>query len=145
MAKPSPARALVAYLRGVPAIATIVDTRVFLEELPQAESKEMPRPAIVVASAGGGLMGHGQLYGDRRFDLLCYAESAARSRDLYEEVRAAMKALLRETVADTSTTAVLLHWARISTDGTTSRDPKTDWPVTGSSWQVLASDVHIPA
>lgn len=141
MAQPSPVRAVVAYLRSVPAVSALAGTRVFAEQLPASESTAMPRAAVVVASAGGGLMGHAQLYGDRRLAILCYGSSPAKSRDLHEEVRAAMKDLLRRKVSDSNTSAVLLHWARISSDGTTGRESDTDWPVTGSSWQVLASDI----
>lgn len=141
MSQPSPIRAVVAYLRTRPGVAALAGTRVFTEELPEDQNDLMPRQAVVVSSAGGGLMGHGQLYGDRRMDIVCYGPTRAKSRELYEEVRAAMKDLERQRVADSPSTFVLLHWARISADGNTARDVGTDWPVTGSSWQVLASDI----
>lgn len=141
MPQPSPIRAVAAYLRATAGVSALASTRVFIEELPQDENVQMPRAVVVISSAGGGLMGHAQKFGDRRIDVLCYGATPAKSRELHDEVRAALKLLLREKISDTNTTSVLLHWARISADGTTARDPDTDWPVTGSSWQVLASDI----
>jgi hypothetical protein len=141
MAQTDPIRAVSAYLRSVSGVAAIVSSRVFVEDLPEAENSSMPRSTVVVSSGGGGLMGHGQQFGDRRVDIRCYGATARLSRELHNEVRAAMKALGPSKVADTNSTFVLLLWARLSTDGTTARDVGTDWPVTGSSWQVLAADV----
>lgn len=141
MAQPDPVRALVAYLRAQPGIAGLAGSRVFTEELPQTENVRMPQAAVVVSPAGGGLIGNAQLYGDRRVAIVCYGTTTATARTLYNEVRAAMKNLRRELVSDTATTRVLLHWARISAEGSSGRDVATNWPVCTSSWQILAADV----
>jgi hypothetical protein len=132
-----PAAALVAFLKADADVTARVGSRVFAGELPAEENDHMPRQAIVVNPAGGGLIGRGyQDYGDKRFDIDCYGETKRQSHDLYLEVFPALKQLRREVHA-----GVLLHWARASSDGRAMRDPRTDWPVTISSWQVLASEV----
>lgn len=141
MARPDPIRALVLYLRGMLPITQLVGDRIYAEDVPQIENRTMPRPVVVVATAGGGLLGASALYGDVRVEVRCYAATLAAARGLHLEVRAALKTLQRVQVRDTATTAVLLHWARVSSDGSTRRDVLTSWPVCVSTWQVLAADV----
>lgn len=146
MADVDPINAVVAFLRAQPDVAALVGSRVEAEELPDEQSAHMPRAAIVVSLAGGGLLGRGyQEYGDVRVDIDCYGVTQRAARTLYLAVRPALKHLRREVVADSADTRVLLHWARLSAGGTTARDPRTDWPVCISSWQIFASEVAIPA
>lgn len=134
----NPLAALVAYLRADADVAALVGVRVFGRELPRAETDAMPRQAVVLKRAGGGLLGRGyQEYGDIRVDVYCYGATGLEADELHDEVRAALKHRLRATVA----AGVLLHWARPSSDGSSGREPDTDWPLTVSSWQLLSSDV----
>lgn len=141
MAKPDAVRALVAYLRGRPAVTGLVGQRVFAEDVPESENATMPRPLVVVATAGGGLLARSELYGDVRVDVRCYGVTLAAARGLHLEVRAALKALRRKEISDSATSAVLLHWARISADGSSRRDVLTGWPLCSSTWQILAADI----
>lgn len=141
MAPADPVRAMVAYLRSDSRVAALASSRVFADELPQAEGGVMPRSAIVVASAGGGFLGAGQNYGDRRLDFRVYGATLAKARELHNTVRLAMKNLEREQIADSPGSSVLIHWARLSADGTAGRDAGTDWPIYRSTWQILASDI----
>lgn len=134
-----PIAALVTFLKADRAVAARVGTRVFGGELPRSENESMPRQAVVISPAGGGALGGGyQAFGDRRVDIDCYGSTGRESWLLYLDVHAALKALRREVHS-----RVLLHWARISADGSTGRDPDTDWPLTISSWQVLSSETPV--
>lgn len=137
MAAPDPIAALVAFLKADADVAALAGTRVFAGELPRTENTAMPRQAVVLGPAGGGALGGGyQRYGDGRVDAYCYGATPRESWVLYLAVHVALKQLRREVHS-----GVLLHWARPSAGGATGRDPETDWPLTLSSWQVLASEV----
>lgn len=134
-----PIEALVAFLKADSAVAAILGARVFGGELDRREVQSMPRACAVLSPAGGGLIGlEYQNYGDLRVDVDCYAATVQGSWTLYRAVYGALKEMKREIFADT-----LLHWAKPSSRGTTGRDPLTDWPMTISSWQVLAAEVAV--
>lgn len=140
---PSIARGLSKYLRLDSELNTAVGGRIYPEELPRTENKQMPRPAIVLGMApGGGAFGKVNNFGDRMVDVMVYGQSLAEARNIYDDlVRPRLKNLQRVVVADSDDTAILIHWAHIASDGSTGRDPSTDWPVCGSTWQVLAAEV----
>lgn len=131
-----PIAAIVAFLKADDAVAALASSRVFGGELPTRETKNMPRAAVVVKPAGGGLLGMvDQDYGDQRVDVDCYAQTAHDAWSLHLAVYAALKHMRRGVHAGT-----LLHWAKPSSRGTLARDPDTDWPDAISSWQVLAGE-----
>jgi hypothetical protein len=141
VAEPDPLAALVSFLRADEAIAERLGSRVFAGELPREENDQMPRMAIVLNPAGGGLIGNGyQAYGDKRIDVDCYGQTKRESWLLYLDLHAALKGLRRAVHEE-----VLLHWARLSSGGRALRDPRTDWPLTISSWQILASEIPVSA
>lgn len=138
MAPPDPTAALVAFIKADSDVKELVSERVFAGELPRTETDEMPRQAVLIQPAGGGVM-HGnayQQYGDQRFDVRCYGTTPLDSWSLYLAVYGALKELRRAVHEE-----VLLHWARTAAKGATGRDPDTDWPLTISSWQVLVAEV----
>lgn len=133
---PDPVAAVVAALKADADVADLAGGRVFGGELPAREAKSMPRAAVVLKPAGGGLLGAATAdYGDQRLDVDCYAATPLSAWELYLAVYTALKALRRSVHAET-----LVHWAKPSTKGTLARDPDTDWPITVSSWQVLAGE-----
>lgn len=138
---PDPIEALRAFLRADAAIDGRVDGRVFAGELPRKETEQMPREAVVIRPGGGpdAIGGGYQSYGDLRLDVLCYGSTPHNAWLLHLDVHAALKDLKRKVFAET-----LLHWARPSVKGQTGRDPEKDWPLTLSSWQVLASEIAVP-
>lgn len=140
MAEPDPVAALVAFLRADTGIAALVGTRVFGGELDEAETKLMPRAAIVV-DTGGGTQSIGsayQEYGDARYDLRCYAKLPHSADALYRVAHRALKQMTRQKRA-----GVLLHWARPAGGPISLRDGDTDWPYVFASYQVLAAEVSV--
>lgn len=138
--RPDPVDGLVAFLNSVPAITALASTRIYGGEVAKGAVSSMPQASIVVSPAGGlGVFGGGyQQYGDRRFDVDCYGASVDSSHGLYLEVHEALKQMQPGNWA-----GVRLLWARPSAGGNTGKDPRTDWPVTLSSWQVLASEIAV--
>lgn len=129
--------AIVAMLKADTALSAAVSSRVYGGELPKAQITDMPRAAVVVSRAGGGFIGGGyQDYGDLRINVACYADTPRAADIIYGLVHDALKQMRRGVWSET-----LLHWANVSSEGVTGRDPDTDWPVCLSSWQVLASEV----
>jgi hypothetical protein len=148
MAEPNHVNALVAFLRADADVAARVSARVFGPDgVPKSQNTSMPQPAIVVSAAGGlGAIGAAyQDYSDKRVDIACYGRTQAESYSLFLAVRQALKDMQRIIVSDQAGQRAVLHWARIAADGVTARDPVTEWPMTLSSWQVLTSEVGVPA
>ncbi|MEQ8834274.1 MAG: DUF3168 domain-containing protein [Miltoncostaeaceae bacterium] len=136
---PEPIAALVALLQTDPPTAALTSGRVYGGELPREEVPQMPRAAVVLRPAGGGLLGRAyQAWGDVRVDVDCFGATPKAAWDLHRAVRTAMKAMRREVHDGT-----LIHWARLSADAVLARDPDTDWPTAPSSWQVLAADEEV--
>lgn len=132
-----PIAALVTYLKAQSAITTLAGQRVFGGELPRNETPSMPRAAVVVSPAGGGLLGLATLKSsDLRVDVDCYGATANQAWTLYLACYEALKALSGEVRS-----GVLLHWAKPSAKGNLGRaSDNLDWPLTLSSWQVFASE-----
>jgi hypothetical protein len=134
-----PIEALVAFLKADAGVSAIAGTRVFGAELPRSEVDNMPRAAVVVKPAGGGLLGiRDQEYGDIRVDVDCWGATPRDGWMLYLAANAALKQLSHE-----EWTSVMLRSATPSGRGITARDPDTDWPVTMSSWQVLTHETEV--
>lgn len=128
--------ALITYLKANAALATLVGAKVFGGEVPAKEVVNMPQKCVILNAAGGGMIGRGyQDYGDRRIDTHCYGATIHDSETVHLAVRAALKTLTR-----VKANGVLIHWARLSSDGAGGHDPITDWPLTLASYQVLAGD-----
>jgi hypothetical protein len=129
--------ALVTFLKADPDVASASVGRIFPGELPRNENPSMPRAAVVVKRAGGGLLGTAyQEYGDIRVDVDCYGKTMREADQLYSVTRRALKQMNREVSG-----GILFHWARISSDGVGLTDPETDWAMCIGSFQVLVAEV----
>jgi hypothetical protein len=132
-----PIAALVAWLNLDGTLVALVDGRTYGGELPREQVAAMPRAAVVLRPAGGGLLGRAyQDVGDVRVDVECYGAVARQAWEVNLAVYQALKHLSRVVSA-----GVLLHWAQPSSKGVLARDPVTDWPVCLASYQVLAAEV----
>lgn len=130
--------ALVAILKADAAVAALVGTRVFGDELPRAETDSMPRKCIVVQHAGGAgpSFTQGTLPLEAPvFNVFCYGETGFQARSVRLAVHGALRGVERRTILDT-----LIHWVKSAGGAIYGRDPDTDWPVHWSSWQALADE-----
>jgi len=136
---PDPIGALVAVLKADPTVSQLTDL-VFGAELPAAENTAMPQQCVVIKPSGGAqqLGGGYQQFSDQRVDVFCYGETPHAAYTLHTAVRLALKQLQR-----TSQGKTLLHWCRTAGGPLNLRDPKTEWPYTISSFQVLASEIAL--
>jgi hypothetical protein len=132
--------ALVAYLEGDDRVRTLTQGRVFGDEIPSKESKNMARKCVVVSGGGGPTtIGDGyQEYGDQRIDVRCYGETPYEASRLQLAVYRALKHLRRCIYA-----GVLLHWAKRSGGPLRLREPDTSWPFRFESYQVLSAEVEV--
>lgn len=129
--------ALIDYLQADATIASMAGSRVFGIELPREEVDSMPRAAVVVVPVGGGFMGVGMAsWGDQNYDVRAYGETVTQSWDLARAVQGALKYCLRYT----SPRGVLIHSCVEAIRPRSFREQEKDWPVTVSSWRVLAAE-----
>lgn len=136
-----PIEALVAFLKADPPTAVLTAGRIYGGLLLRADTPGMPRAAISMRPAGGGLLGRGyETVTDVRVDVDCYGADPKQAWGVYLAAHQALKLLRRNVSAGT-----LLHWARPSSAGVLAVDPQTDWPIVLSSWQVLFSETEVPA
>lgn len=119
-------------------ISGLVSDRVYDSEIPEGASGGMPQDAIVLNAAGGSAYpGSGrQHYGTTRVDVFAYGETLKKSRQLYLAVYAALKFM----GAGQTREGVLLKSATVQSKGITGRDPERQWPLTLSSWLILAAE-----
>lgn len=112
-------------------VSDLVSTRVFHSELPEAESANMPRQAVVLAQAGGP----GRLKTMRtrtiRLDTICYGATLYESQRLHDTVREALETL--------ATTSGSVKTVEMVSEGQNGRDPLKQWPVCFASYRVLTT------
>lgn len=120
-------------------ISGLVSERVYDSEIPEGATGAMPQAAIVLNAAGGSAYpGHGpQRFGATRIDVFAYAATLKASRQLSLAVYAALKFSGPQTRK-----GVLLKSATVQSKGITGRDPERQWPLTLSSWLILAAETN---
>lgn len=129
-----PIAGLVALLLADTGVTAIAAARVFGGELPEAEAKNMPRSALVVAASGGvSLTGGSYAETDTaRVDLFAYGATQHQANQLLATAALVMRRIKREVSAN-----VLLHWAQPAGGGTSGRDAALTWPRAFQSFQIL--------
>lgn len=142
MAATDPIAGLVNYLRQDPDVTTEVGARVYSETIPKKVTDKPVQACVLVKSApGGGLKGTVNNFSDFNVDIDVFAATQGEARRIYRQaVRHALRNLLRVQIADSETTEVLIHWAKVNVDGQSGVHPALDWPIHASTWQVMASD-----
>lgn len=148
MAK-DPVPGILMALKANSAIAALVGTRVYGEELPrnlivgdeEAGNDSIPQ-AIVVSSATGGF-GLGQRSTIKvlpfRVDLKCYGETPYEARQVHYEVTSVLKRIIGKNFNGTRYYRFIPEIAAMY-----ARDPDTDWPFVFSSYDVWASEFAVP-
>lgn len=132
-----PVSAIIAILKADSAVAALAGTRVFGEELPQAEAGAMPRKGVVIRSAGGISPVRGRLrHTGGRVDAICWAETPFEANQMNRAVFDALKSVLRTRVTLASGN-VLIHWIEDASGPLSLRDADTNWPAVTQSFQIF--------
>jgi len=132
-------------LRGVLLADTVVNTltagRIFADELPDVQAKDMPRKAVVISSAGGtGAFGYVPI-GYRAKDFKCYAESPYEASRLWSAVQQVLHGIQRQLVNPPGGLGgVLLYDAARVSGPIMLREPETNWPLVFGTFSVLIAD-----
>lgn len=127
--------AIIAILTADVVVAAQVGTRVFGDELPQAETDNMPRKCVVVAPAGGTPPGFAQgtlPLEAQTIDTLCYGATLYEAEEVRRAVYAAMVGI--ERVVKSS---VMVHCAAVSGAVMEGRDGDAYWPYKLNGWTVI--------
>jgi len=135
MSIPNPLTAVRSHLLNDADVLTLAGVRVYAGELPKTEASAMPRQAVVVTLAGGAGPASDVPIMQIVIDVTCYGATGLQATSLYLATRAALRTLRRDLAADS-----LLHSAVELSGPMELRDPDTDWPLTWSSWRVIASE-----
>lgn len=132
-------KAIIDILKADAGITTLVGTRVFGVELPQAEAASMPRKAIVVKPSGGGTFPVGSRdyveHSAMRIDVFSYGETPFEAGRVRREVYDVLKQLRRTVINST-----LVHWVNSAGGLIHLRDVDTDWPVVFESHEVFFAE-----
>ena len=131
----NPLTAVRSHLLNDADLRTLASTRVYAGELPKSEADNMPRQSVVVTLAGGAGPASDVPIMQIVIDVTCYGATGLQATSLYLATRAALRTLRRDLAADS-----LLHSAVELSGPMELRDPDTDWPLTWSSWRVVASE-----
>lgn len=130
---------LIAFLRADAGVAALVGARVY-EELPASEAANMPRKAVVIASAGLG----SQMLTNRSWsrvtsstkDVRCYGETLYQARLVYNAVNDALIVLRRRILS-----GVLVYGAFRTNGPQGLREATVNWPLVFASYDVAAAEV----
>ena len=132
--------AIVDVLRAETAIAELCGTRVYGDEMPQAEALAMPRAAIVVRSSGGVPYQPGSSLNAQaqRIDLVAYGPTPYEADLLRRAGYRCLVNVRRLTQGD-----VLIHSIQSAGGSLTGRDPDGQWPYAFQSFQTLFSSDEV--
>jgi|ETN02SMinimDraft_2_1059926.scaffolds.fasta_scaffold40200_3 hypothetical protein len=123
--------ALITYLKAQSAISSALGTRVFGLELPESETDDMPRKAIVCNLAGGmGYASYIDVY-KLRIDFYCYGETPYEASEVWRT----LKPILRDMEKNVTSSTCLMS-AVHSGGATFTRESVTEWSVVIDSWLV---------
>lgn len=125
---------LVAYLKTIPAVATLTGSRIFGGELPGAETRHMPRACIVIKASGGvSLTGESTLEHDtQRVDVFAFGPTPREAARISRAAGLALRRLQRGVYA-----GCLIHWANAASGSFATREPVTEWPRHFQSFQAM--------
>ena len=123
--------ALITYLKAQSAISSAVGVRVFGLELPERETDDMPRKAIVCNLAGGmGYASYIDVY-KLRIDFYCYGETPYEASEVWRT----LKPILRDMEKNVTSSTCLMS-AEHAGGATFTRESVTEWSVVIDTWLV---------
>lgn len=133
---PDPLVAIRTLLLADVEVAELVDTRVFVAELPSGETPHMPRAAVVLSEAGGrGSRGFSRI-GDTRIDVRSYGADFVQSWRLHAAVHEVLKQLRRSRVGD-----ALVYTVTVEGGPLRLREPQVEWPLVLRTYGVTAAEL----
>lgn len=123
-----------AFLLADPATLAVTGGRIFGGELPESETANMARTAIVVKSSGGiQLLAESFVEHDtQRVDVFAFGPTPHDAAAVMRTAAMALRSLRRSVHA-----GVLLHWATPASGSLSGREPETEWPRQFQSFQVM--------
>lgn len=117
-------------------VAALVDSRVFVAELPGGETPHMPRAAVVLSEAGGrGSRGFARI-GDTRVDVRSYGGDLVQSWQVHAAVHEVLKQLRRSRVGE-----ALVYTVTVEGGPLRLREPQVEWPLVLRTYQVTAAEL----
>jgi hypothetical protein len=131
---------LVAFLKEDAATFAVTGGRIFGGELPDVETRSMPRPAIVIKASGGvSLTGESHLEHDsQRVDIFAFGATPAIAASVMRTAALALRGLRRGVYG-----GVLIHWANAASGSFAAREPVVEWPRQFQSFQVMHGLVSV--
>lgn len=129
---------LMEILKSYISVSDLIEDRVYGEELPRDEIKNMPRKNVVIVSAGGFETTKTTPTVNRRFDIWCYGETKYEASKLDLVVYDAVKNIERVSVIN-----MLIHSAGLSGGPIPYTDPETGWSAMIHSINVTADERQI--
>ena len=138
---PDPIAALIQWLLADSDVSTAVSNRVYGPELPEQETKNQPRAALVIKSGAGQMLPRGcARLGDPIIEAWAYGASTGEINTISLLVYQKLKfELVRQEINNT-----LLHSAVPINQPVSFRDPNTNTPARMQSFQLLAAETATP-
>lgn len=130
-------KALIDLLKADSAVAALVSTRVFGEEIPQSEMTSMPRQCIVVRRIPGTTFQPRsviELEGGS-IDIISYGGSPIDAQTVRRAAYTALKFSERKIFAES-----LVHSIEPISSPESLRDVDARWPAVRETWQFIASE-----
>lgn len=131
------------YLAGLPAIAALVETRVFVNRLPREtiEAEEdafHPRKMLVIRQAGGAAKSDLMVTDDQSITVLCYGETDLEADRVRREVWQTLVTLSR-----VNQNGVLIHHVNPTGGAVPLVDPDIVWPAVAQNFSMKADVLEI--
>lgn len=123
-----------AYLLAQSGFSAMVEGRVYAAEMPDAESRNQPRRALLIrASGGASLTGQSTMEHDaRRIDVFAYGPTPLAAANVMAMADLLLRRLKRGVYDD-----VLIHCVNSAGGAAQDREPGTEWPRHFQSFQAL--------
>lgn len=136
--------ALIALLKADSTISALIGTRVFGEELPEAETDSMPRQCIVIQDAGGIRNNSYLDINKMRLDFFCYGLTPIEAREVWRTLATVLRELERTIQSST-----VIYQAEHSAGPFYSRNKEsgfltnTNWPLIIDTWLVKMQETIV--
>ena len=111
--------------------------RVFGEEVPSKEAKNMPRACTLVKTAGGVAQDFVTI-GRTRIDVRTFGETPYQARTEYLKVYDLLKSAKAQAMDDVWFLSAVMESGPLSM-----RDPDTQWPYVMSIWNVMSREISL--